>query len=124
MCDTLYNIHHLPRRPTVLCVSDSNIKLSLEAFNLGDVCCVDMFVVQLDVLVNFGLLGTVLWEYWCMFTGSSPADVFNLEQYDIHRMSIVQSAFAGQYSMQSLLDVVGTKLAALSMTLLAALEVS
>lgn len=54
-------------------------------------------MLQLDVLVNFGLLGTVFWEYWCMFAGTSPNDVFNLEVYNIHVVSIVQSAFAGQH---------------------------
>jgi hypothetical protein len=55
--------------------------------------------VQLDVLVNFGLLATVLWEYWCMLAGCRSTDIFGLEQYDIHIESIVQSAFAGQYAV-------------------------
>jgi hypothetical protein len=66
-------------------------------------------VVQLDVLVNFGLLGTVLWEYWCMLTGGRPDDAFNLEQYHVHLEAIVQSAFAGQSLHLSGLEAVGAK---------------
>jgi hypothetical protein len=55
-------------------------------------------LLQLDVLVNFGLLGTVFWQWWCMLGGTPPHDVFNLELYNIHVVSIMQSAFAGQYA--------------------------
>lgn len=64
------------------------------------ICQMSLYVlgcaVQLDVLVNFGLLATVLWEYWCMLAGCRPMDLFGLQQYNIHLESIVQSAFAGQ----------------------------
>jgi hypothetical protein len=35
-----------------------------------------------------------------MFAGTRPNDVFNLEVYNIHVVSIVQSAFAGQCGQQ------------------------
>jgi hypothetical protein len=67
--------------------------------------CIPLFVacvvLQLDVLVNFGLLGTVLWEYSCMIMGSRPDDAFNLEQYDIHLEAVVQSGFAGQSGVRT-----------------------
>lgn len=54
------------------------------------------FIVQLDVLVNFGMLGIILWEYLCSFGGMCGADMFNLAAYGVRIEAIVQSSFAGE----------------------------
>lgn len=56
--------------------------------------------MQLDALVNFGMLALVIWEYLVKFAGMQPMDVYNLGQYGIQMESIVQSAFAGELLMQ------------------------
>jgi hypothetical protein len=55
-----------------------------------------LLCVQLDVLVNFGMLAVVLWEFESILLPHKPVDVFGLEQYGIHIDTIVQSAFAGE----------------------------
>jgi hypothetical protein len=52
--------------------------------------------VQLDVLVNFGLLSLLVWEYVCRLTGTGPADAFNLRQLGIRVEYVVPAAFAGE----------------------------
>jgi hypothetical protein len=52
--------------------------------------------VQLDVLVNLGLLSLLVWEYVCRFTGIGAADPYNLKEYGILMEDVVPSAFAGK----------------------------
>ncbi|WIA32447.1 hypothetical protein OEZ86_003269 [Tetradesmus obliquus] len=49
---------------------------------------------KLDVLVNFGLLGLLVWEYVCWLTGVPPIDVFGLKVIGISVENLVQAAFA------------------------------
>lgn len=58
-------------------------------------CCDAL--LQLDVLVNFGLLGLLVWEYVCWLTGVPPIDVFGLKAIGISVENLVQAAFAGGY---------------------------
>jgi hypothetical protein len=52
--------------------------------------------VQLDVLVNLGLLLLLVWDYVCLLTGVGPADAFNLGQFGIRVEYVVPAAFAGE----------------------------
>ncbi|WIA32448.1 hypothetical protein OEZ86_003270 [Tetradesmus obliquus] len=49
---------------------------------------------KLDVLVNFGLLALLVWEYVCWLTGVPLVDAFGLTNHGIHLERVVQAAFA------------------------------
>jgi hypothetical protein len=55
-----------------------------------------LIAVQLDVLVNLGLLSLLVWEYVCLLSGTKPADTFGLRQYGIRMEDVVPAAFAGE----------------------------
>ena len=59
-------------------------------------CGLCAWCVQLDALVNFGMLGSILWEYFCYFGGIRAADIFNLAAYGVRVEAIVQSSLAGE----------------------------
>lgn len=62
--------------------------------------------VQLDALVNFGMLGIILWEYFCYFGGIRAADIFNLAAYGVRVEAIVQSSLAGEHLTASVFAAV------------------
>uniref|UniRef100_A0A383WLY0 Ion transport domain-containing protein n=1 Tax=Tetradesmus obliquus TaxID=3088 RepID=A0A383WLY0_TETOB len=74
-----------------------------------------LVIYQLDVLVNFGLLGLLVWEYVCWLTGVPPIDVFGLRQYGISVENLVQAAFAVLVWSRALglLTPLGSKLGAM-----------
>lgn len=52
--------------------------------------------VQLDALVNFGMLALIVWDYFCYLGGFKTADVFNLAAHGVRVEAVVQSSLAGE----------------------------